>query len=127
MPQLRQSSMRLPFVLPMALAAAVLCGIAGCGTERTIGAATPTPTESSVTSVRISLSLFHCGINPVTVDGRVWRANPDDELLSATNEPETWVGSGTAVIDGDRLIYTDDGGIMVPFEPDDGTPPPPCR
>jgi hypothetical protein len=76
--------------------------------------------------------LLHCGMEPVTLEGRVWKAPPQtvdgDALLplDATNRPKDWVGRGTVAVDGDRMTYTDQGGEIVEFIPDDGAPPPPC-
>jgi len=81
----------------------------------------------------ISVVLLHCGMKPVTVEGRLWEAPPqtvddDSELpLDATNRPDDWTGAGTVVIAGDRMTYTDQGGEVVEFIPDDGNPPGPCR
>jgi hypothetical protein len=36
------------------------------------------------------------------------------------------VGRGTVVIADDRMTYTDQGGEVVDFVPDDGIPPPLC-
>lgn len=80
----------------------------------------------------ISVVLLHCGMKPVTVEGRVWTAPPqtvDDDPrlpLDATNTPKDWTGRGTVVVDGDRMTYTDEGGEVVEFVPDDGAPPPVC-
>ena len=76
--------------------------------------------------------LLHCGMTPVTVEGRVWEAAPQavngDPMLplDATNRPDDWRGYGTAVVTGDRMTYTDQGGEVVEFVPDDGKPPGPC-
>jgi hypothetical protein len=71
-------------------------------------------------------------MEPVTVEGRLWEAPPQtvdgDPMLplDATNRPKDWTGRGTAVVDGDRMTYTDQGGEVVAFVPDDGVPPPGC-
>ena len=76
--------------------------------------------------------LLHCGMRPVTVAGRVWEAPPqhvdgDPQLpLDATNRPDDWVGHGTVEVTNDRMTYTDHGGEVVEFVPDDGSPPPGC-
>ncbi|MGY1769855.1 hypothetical protein [Blastococcus sp. SYSU D00813] len=77
----------------------------------------------------VQVSLWHCGVEPVTVDGRLWEAVPqmvDGMGVDATNPPEDWVGQGTVVITDDRMTYTDEGGKVIDFVPDDGTPPPVC-
>jgi len=81
----------------------------------------------------ISVVLLHCGLEPVTVEGRLWEAPPqtvdgDSKLpLDATNRPDDWTGTGTVVVAGDRMTYTDEGGEVVEFVPDDGVPPDGCR
>ncbi len=81
----------------------------------------------------ISVVLLHCGMKPVTVEGRLWEAPPQtvdgDPMLplDATNRPDDWVGQGTVVVTGDRMTYTDEGGEVVEFITDDGSPPPNCQ
>ena len=76
--------------------------------------------------------LLHCGMQPVTAEGRVWKAPPqavdgDPELtLDATNRPDDWVGRGTVIVADDHMTYTDRGGEVVDFVPEDGSPPPGC-
>jgi hypothetical protein len=76
----------------------------------------------------ISVVLLHCGMKPVTVEGRLWEAPPqtvdDDSMLplDAGNRPDDWVGQGTVVVTDDRMTYTDQGGEVVEFVPDDGIP-----
>ena len=80
----------------------------------------------------VSVVLLHCGMRPVTVEGRVWKAPPqavDGDLdlpLDATNRPDDWVGHGTVAVTSDRMTYTDQGGEVVEFVPDDGGPPAGC-
>ena len=68
----------------------------------------------------------------VTVEGRVWEAPPQtvdgDPMLplDATNRPKDWTGHGTVVIADDTMTYTDQGGEVVDFIPDDGKPLPIC-
>ncbi|MGY1739116.1 MULTISPECIES: hypothetical protein [unclassified Blastococcus] len=71
----------------------------------------------------VEVSLWHCGVEPVTVDGRLWEAVPemvDGMGVDATNPPEDWVGRGTVVITDDQMTYTDQGGKVIDFVPDDG-------
>ena len=81
----------------------------------------------------VEVSLWHCGVDPVTVDGRLWEAatpqsvdSSPDLPLDGTNTPDDWVGRGTVVVTGDRMTYTDQGGEVIDFVPDDGIAPPPC-
>lgn len=81
----------------------------------------------------VEVSLWHCGVEPVTVDRRLWEAatpqmvdGTTDLPLDGTNTPEEWVGRGTVVVAGDRMTYTDEDGEVIDFVPDDGIAPPPC-
>jgi hypothetical protein len=81
----------------------------------------------------VEVSLWHCGVDPVTVAGRLWEAvSPQmvdgsaDLPLDGTNRPKDWVGRGTVVVAGDQMTYTDQGGEVVDFVPDDGIAGPPC-
>ncbi|RBY81237.1 hypothetical protein DQ239_01080 [Blastococcus sp. TF02-09] len=81
----------------------------------------------------VEVSLRHCGVDAVTVNGRLWEAvtpqsvdSSPDLPLDGTNTPEDWVGRGTVVIAGDQMTYTDRGGEVIQFVPDDGMAPPPC-
>ncbi len=69
----------------------------------------------------------------MTVEGRLWEAAPSETVdgdpglpLDSTNTPDEWVGSGTAVVDDDQMTYTDEGGEVIEFVPDDGVAPQPC-
>ena len=123
---------RLPSVV---LAAAVVLATSGCGSHvRSRFAVSPSaPPSAAVQSPGgVSVVLLHCGMTPVTVEGRRWKAPPqhvddDPELpLDATNQPDDWVGHGTVVVADDRMTYSDQGGEVVEFVPDDGRPPPGC-
>ena len=120
------------------LTLALLAGLAACSTgddadvEVADGAAVPSDTVDEQEPT-ISVELWHCGVEPVTLDGRTWEV-PDSETvdghpdlpLDATNTPADWVGRGTVVVEGDTMTYTDEGGEVVGFVPDDGRPSPPC-
>jgi hypothetical protein len=116
----------------------------GCGTENEQSLPVDEPQDTSRTTespaadhpddgIALSVTLWHCGVEPVTVEDRLWEV-PDTETvdgdpdspLDATNTPAGWVGSGTAVVRGDAMTYTDEGGEVVEFVPDDGQPPGPC-
>jgi hypothetical protein len=112
---------------------AVVVATSACGSQvgASLGAAS-TPSAASPPPGAISVVLLHCGMKPVTVEGRVWEAPPqavdgDPELpLDATNRPDDWVGQGAVVVVDDRMTYTDEGGEIAEFVPDDGSPPPGC-
>ena len=79
-----------------------------------------TSVQRTSDEVPVTLRLFHCGIELVTVDGRDWEAvGPHPDL---TNAPDTWIGEGTALVQGDKMIYTDQSGQIVEFVA--GTPEP---
>lgn len=101
--------------------------------QRTSGTTESPPTDDRDDLVAVSVTLWHCGVEPLTADGRRWEVPGTEHVdgfpdlpLDATNTPSDWVGSGSAVIQGDEMIYTDDGGEVVDFVPDDGRPPGPC-
>ncbi len=84
-------------------------------------------------AVPLSVTLWHCGVLPVTVDGRTWEVPKTETVdgdpalpLDATNTPSDWIGRGSAVVRHDVMTYTDEGGEIVGFVPDDGQPPGPC-
>ena len=122
----------------------VLLLAVGCGANREDPLTTGEPqgissTGESLTtddrndSITLSVTLWHCGVEPVTADGRLWEPLATESVdgfpdlpLDSTNTPPGWVGSGTAVVQGDEMIYTDEGGEVVEFAPDDGQPPGPC-
>jgi hypothetical protein len=91
------------------------------------------PVEDLSDGVEVSVALWHCGVESVTLEGRVWEV-PDTETvdghpdlpLDSTNTPTDWVGRGTAAVAEDEMTYTDEGGEVVRFVPDDGRPPGPC-
>lgn len=65
----------------------------------------------------MTVSLYHCGLDPLTFDGRVWDAGPAT-LFDQTNVPQEWVGSGTVTrTTPSELVYLDDSGIEVRFVP----------
>lgn len=123
-----------------------LLAVAACGNPETSGSGqssmrdTSVPVEPSMPAadsdsegIRISVALWHCGVERVSVDGRLWEVpvgeavdSAPDLPLDATNTPADWVGRGNAVVSEDELTYSDDGGEVVRFVPDDGRPPGPC-
>jgi hypothetical protein len=75
------------------------------------------PPEAAVT-------LYHCGVNPLLYRSRRWEASPTP--FDSTNAPSTFTGHGVVDVVGDQLTYTDNGGAVITFKPDDGVPPPGC-
>lgn len=101
--------------------------------QRTSSTTESPPTDDRDDRIAVSVTLWHCGVEPVTADGRLWEVPSTEHVdgfpdlpLDATNTPSDWVGSGSAVVQGDEMTYTDDGGEVVEFAPDDGHPPGPC-
>ena len=107
---------------------------ASCGSQVSDGLSTEpsgTPSASGAPPGTVAVVLLHCGMQPVTVESRIAApassGDGDPDLpLDATNTPDDWVGRGTVVVSGDRMTYTDEGGEVVEFVPDDGVPSPPC-
>ena len=138
-------SLRRPMIMRLLWFLMVLLLAVGCGADREepLAAEEPQGTSSTIESrtpddrndsIALSVTLWHCGVEQVTADGRLWevpRAESVDGFpdlpLDATNTPSDWVGSGIAVVQGDEMIYTDEGGEVVEFAPDDGQPPGPCE
>ena len=74
---------------------------------------------------RVRVTLWHCGIDALGYEGRVWEVPTGEEPFDATNAPETFAQEGAIERVGpDELRYTDDGGVVLRFVPDDGTDPP---
>ena len=56
---------------------------------------------------KINVKLWHCGIEPLHYDGRVWEVPPPS--FDATNVSSRWRGRGTAtIVDDTTLVYTGD-------------------
>ena len=63
------------------------------------------------------VSLYHCGMDPLTFDGLIWEAGPAT-LFDQANAPREWVGRGTVTRPAaSELVYRDDFGIEVRFAP----------
>lgn len=78
-------------------------------------------------TAQLGVTLYHCGVDPVSFDGQRWRADPVP--FDATNAPERFTGHGwIRRVDADTAIWADAvGGITIrfaPLEPD--YQPPPC-
>lgn len=103
--------------------AAVLLALAGC--TRPDDLVVP-PVTSPPQAVEMSVSLYHCGFNPITHQGRTWEASP--EPFDNMNKPASWRGHGTVTeVSPSRLLYRDDSGVEVTFLPEAEVPPPgPC-
>ncbi|MBF9133671.1 hypothetical protein I0C86_32760 [Plantactinospora sp. S1510] len=73
----------------------------------------------------VTVGLYHCGVDPLVLDGRTWEVPKPP--FDATNKPDTWTGRGTAIeVPPENLTYTDESGTVLHFLPDDGIPPPVC-
>ena len=90
-----------------------------------IGTMTALISSAKAPTDRVEVSLWHCGIETITVNDRRWEVPNDEEPFDGTNAPESFAGTGTIEQAGpDVLRYTDDSGIQLRFVPDDGTDPP---
>jgi hypothetical protein len=75
----------------------------------------------------VEIVLWHCGIEPVEVDGRRWVAEPPP--FDETNAPPELAGRGTLAVapGGGSATYTDASGITVEMVPvGEDWQPPPC-
>ena len=71
------------------------------------------------------MTLYHCGLNPISFRGRKWEAGPA-MLFDDTDKPAGWRGHGTVTEVGPaRLLYRDDSGVEVTYLPDAEVVPPP--
>lgn len=71
------------------------------------------------------VTLWHCGIEPITYERRTWEVPNDEEPFDGTNAPASFAGRGEVERVGpDELRYTDESGVVLRFVPDDGTEPP---
>lgn len=72
----------------------------------------------------VTVTLYHCGVNPLRYEGRDWEVPDAEQPFDATNAPPSFVGEGTIEqISADELRYTDASGLTLRFVPDDGTEP----
>jgi hypothetical protein len=92
----------------------------------TTGTVPPTTAEAQPAGAEVDIVLWHCGIEPVEVDGQRWVADPPP--FDETNAPPELTRHGTVAVapDGGSATYTDDSGITVDLVPvaDDWAPPP---
>jgi hypothetical protein len=74
---------------------------------------------------RAEVTLWHCGIDTITFEDRVWEVPNGEEPFDGTNAPGSFVGRGTIErVRADELRYVDESGVVLRFVPDDGTEPP---
>ena len=86
--------------------------------------APPTATASPLPT-SITVTLYHCGIDPLKYNGQTWEVPTPP--FDATNRPQTWRGTGKVIaLTTEHLRFRDDSGIVVEFVPDDGKPAPIC-
>jgi hypothetical protein len=113
-----------PVLLTGALLAAV--ALSGCGGTASSAPKSAAPTATATPrQTTVTVSLYHCGINPLHYDGQTWKVPiaPFDETIY----PAGWKGTGTVVkVTPTQVSYRDDSGVAVVFVPDDGTPAPLC-
>jgi len=136
---MRPMTMRLlPAVVVLLIAAA--CGAADESSVSSDGPAKAPSSPAEPSSVEVppdgravSVVLWHCGVEPVTVDGRVWEVpltetvdGDSNASLDSTNTPSDWVGRGNVGVAEDEMTYTDEGGAVVRFVPGDDQPPAAC-
>lgn len=77
------------------------------------------------TWARTTVTLYHCGFEPVSFRGREWVV--PDPPFDATNAPEGFAGEGLFKQRSARdALYYDDGGEVVHFEAIEDWDPPPC-
>jgi len=101
--------MRLRWLLLAAL-------VSGCSSDAR------TPASADRRADRIQVSLWHCGVEKITVDDQRWEVPNDEETFDSTNAPEAFSGRGTIErVAPDELRYVDDAGAVLRFVPDDGT------
>ena len=100
--------------------AAMLLAVAGCTRPSD---PLPPPVPVSPQAVELSVTLYHCGLNPIIFKGKTWEAGPAT-LFDNTNKPAEWRGHGTITeISPTRLLYRDDSDIGVTYLPDAEVPP----
>jgi hypothetical protein len=90
--------------------------------ETTVAGPQPDPAGTEV-----DITLWHCGIEPLEVDGQRWVADPPP--FDETNAPPELTRHGTVTVapDGGSATYTDESGVTVDLVPvGDDWQPPPC-
>lgn len=101
-------------------AVAVLLALAGCAEP---DVPLPPAAPTTVQAVPMSVTLHHCGLNPISYRDQTWEAGPAT-LFDNTNKPYEWRGRGTVTeISSTELLYRDESGIEVTFLPDAEVPP----
>jgi hypothetical protein len=69
----------------------------------------------------VTITLWHCGFEPLSFDGQQWLPKPGPGRFDETNRPTSWVGRGTVTRKSNtELLYVDRSGVKVPMAPDDG-------
>jgi hypothetical protein len=116
----------------LAYAALTACASTG-GTLAT--EATPAPSAGSASAVPgpsaelevqpgQQVVLYHCGVLPVTYDGRQWEV--ENPLFDATNAPDTFSGFGEFTLEGETLHFADRDGATIDFTVDNHSSPGIC-
>lgn len=98
--------------------AAVFLALVGCTTSDPVP-----PTPSTTPAVEMSVTLFHCGLRPITYQGKVWEDPSFPEAFNDMSAPSNWRGRGTVTeVNATRLLYRDESGVEVTFVPDADVP-----
>ena len=99
---------------------AALLALAGCASP---DVPPPPPAPPTPQAVEMSVTLNHCGVDPLSYQGKKWEAGAAT-LFDNTNKPSVWRGHGTLTEVGPtRLLYRDDSDIEMTFLPDAEVPP----
>lgn len=86
----------------------------------------PPPVPPTPQAVEMSVTLYHCGLNPITYQGMKWEV-PDPAPFDNLNYPARWRGHGVVTeVSPTRLLYRDDSGVEVLYLPDAEVPPAGC-
>ncbi|MGH9245991.1 MAG: hypothetical protein ACRD29_17070 [Acidimicrobiales bacterium] len=91
------------------------------------GPGAPILTEIDAEGTEVDVTLYHCGVDELVLDGRRWVVI--DPRFDETNAPPEFEGHGTFApsADGDTARYTDDSGLVLEFTAvDDTFEFPPC-
>lgn len=92
----------------------------------------PTGAAQPVAGTPVTVTLGHCYINPIVIDGQEWvqrMERPGDSGVGTGSGTPGFTGSGSFLVTGDaEALYMDGGGLKVPFVLHDGTnAPSECR
>lgn len=104
-------------LLTLAVAGVAALVTVGCSAAPTTTAAAPT---TSPGSVRVTIEMNHCWVEPVSFDGEQWNVPFRRQFGWGGLQPRNWQGTGVMVRLGEnRARFDDDGGASVVFLPVD--------